>query len=48
MRSLRTIAEDFNYDYDAVEGTLRLELQLPAGSYVTCLLQHFLLLDDMS
>ncbi len=48
MRPLRVAAEAFNHDYDAAAGTLRLELSLPAGSYVTSLLEHFVVLNDVS
>ena len=46
MRPLRAVVESFSYDYDAAEKLLRLELSLPAGSYVTTLLEHFLLLEE--
>ena len=42
MRSLRVAVEDFGYEYDAGERCLRLELRLPAGSYLTSLLDHFI------
>ncbi len=42
MRSLRVVVEDFAYEYDAGERCLRLELRLPAGSYLTSLLDHFI------
>jgi len=41
MRQLRVGADSFDYEYDAAAATLRLELSLPAGSYVTSLLDHF-------
>jgi tRNA pseudouridine13 synthase len=46
MRPLRAVVESFSYDYDATEKLLRLEITLPAGSYVTTLLEHFLLLEQ--
>jgi tRNA pseudouridine13 synthase len=46
MRPLRAVAESLIYDYDAAQKLLRLELSLPAGSYVTTLLEHFLLLEE--
>ncbi len=48
MRALRALAEDFSYEYDAAEKLLRLSVKLPAGSYVTSLLAHFLLVEDAS
>ena len=48
MRPLRAIAEDFSYDYDAAAGVLELEFSLPAGSYATSLLAHFLEVRDAS
>jgi tRNA pseudouridine13 synthase len=46
MRPLRALVESFSYDYDAAAKLLRLELSLPAGGYVTTLLEHFLLLEE--
>lgn len=46
MRPLRAVAESLSYDYDAAAKLLRLEVSLPAGSYVTVLLEHFLLLEE--
>jgi tRNA pseudouridine13 synthase len=46
MRPLRAVVESFSYDYDAEEKLLRLEITLPAGSYVTTLMEHFLLLQQ--
>lgn len=46
MRPLRAVVESFSYDYDAAAQLLRLELSLPAGSYVTTLLEHFLLIEE--
>ena len=48
MRALRALAEDFSYEYDSEEKILRIEVKLPSGSYVTNLLAHFLVLDDVS
>ena len=48
MRPLRVAAESFSYDHDPAAGLLRLELSLPTGSYVTTMLDHFLVLDDAS
>lgn len=48
MRPLRAVAESLSYDYDAAAKLLRLELSLPAGSYVTTLLEHFLLLHEVN
>ena len=48
MRPLRVAADSFDYDYDATAATLRLELSLPTGSYVTTLLDHFVELEDVS
>ena len=42
MRALRVAVENFGYEYDAAEKVLRLELRLPAGSYLTSLLDHFI------
>ncbi len=42
MRALRVAASDFEYDYDEVQQTLEIKLRLPAGSYVTTLLDHVL------
>lgn len=41
MRALRVVPESFEYDYDAGARRLRLQLRLPAGSYLTSLLEHF-------
>jgi len=48
MRPLRVAPESFSFDYDSAAGLLQLELNLPTGSYVTTLLEHFLLLEDAS
>lgn len=42
MRSLRVLPEDFEYDYDAAGKIMRLQMRLPAGSYLTSLLAHFI------
>jgi tRNA pseudouridine13 synthase len=42
MRALRAVVDDFSYEYDAEERNLRLNLTLPAGSYVTTMLEHFI------
>ena len=48
MRPLRVAAESFSFDFDPATGLLQLELSLPTGSYVTTMLEHFLLLEDAS
>ena len=48
MRPLRALTEDLDYSYDPRAGILELELSLPAGSYVTSLLAHFLQARDAS
>ncbi len=42
LRALRVAVENFSYELDTIAKTLRLELRLPAGSYLTCLLDHFI------
>jgi tRNA pseudouridine13 synthase len=42
MRSLRVAVEDFDYRHDRAGGILTLEARLPAGSYMTSLLAHFM------
>ncbi|MCP4389419.1 MAG: tRNA pseudouridine(13) synthase TruD [Gammaproteobacteria bacterium] len=42
MRALRAAVEAFDYEFDEAQKTLRLELRLPAGSYMTSLLDHFI------
>jgi tRNA pseudouridine13 synthase len=42
MRALRVAAEDLEFGYDAGKATLELQLRLPAGSYMTTLLDHFI------
>jgi tRNA pseudouridine13 synthase len=48
MRPLRVAAESFSFDHDPAAGLLQLDLSLPTGSYVTTMLEHFLLLEDAS
>jgi tRNA pseudouridine13 synthase len=48
MRALRVVVEGFSYDYDAEKRNLWLKLTLPAGSYVTTMLEHFIDLKDAS
>lgn len=48
MRALRTVVDGFSYDYDAEKRNLWLKLSLPAGSYVTTMLEHFIDLKDAS
>jgi len=48
MRALRAVADDFSYNYDAEKRKLRLNVTLPAGSYVTTMLEHFINLKDVS
>ena len=48
MRPLRVGVDSLDYEYDDAAATLRLELELPAGSYVTSLLDHFVRLEDVS
>ncbi len=42
MRPIRAVVEDLKFEYMASEQTLELELRLPAGCYVTTVLDHFL------
>ena len=42
MRALRARADSLEYEYDDGSRTLRLSVCLPAGSYVTSLLDHFI------
>jgi tRNA pseudouridine13 synthase len=46
MRPLRVAADSLGYDYDAAEAVLEIELELPAGSYMTTVLEHFLVLKE--
>ena len=48
MRALRAVAENLAYSYDAGAESLSLEMQLPAGCYVTTLLAHFMSPRDAS
>ena len=48
MRALRVAVEDLAFDYDAAKRELRLETRLPAGSYLTVLIEHFARLEDAS
>lgn len=48
MRPLRVAVDDFSYDYNAGDQSLSLRLTLPPGSYVTCMLDHFIKLRDAS
>ncbi len=41
MRALRVAVPDLDYEYDAARKTLDLHFRLPAGSYATSLLDHF-------
>lgn len=45
-RASRAPAEDLDYRYDANAGVLELEVRLPAGSYLTSLLDHFIVTED--
>ena len=42
MRPLRVVVDDLQYELYAAEKCLLLELRLPAGSYLTSLLDHFI------
>lgn len=48
MRALRAVVDNFSYDYDAEDQSLLLKLDLPAGCYVTTVLDHFIKLQDAS
>jgi tRNA pseudouridine13 synthase len=48
MRPLRVVADNPGFDYDAEDQSLLLKVTLPAGSYVTTLLNHFITLRDAS
>ena len=41
MRPLRVAVEDFEFDYDGSSRMLSLQARLPAGSFMTSLLHHF-------
>ena len=43
MRPLRVVVEDFEYSLERAGSSLLLQARLPAGSYATTLLGHFLL-----
>lgn len=46
MRALRVAVDAFEYELDDVSKTLRLQLRLPAGCYMTSLLDHFVKLGE--
>jgi len=46
MRALRVSVGDFSYRHDRVEKNLLLKLRLPAGCYMTTLLDHFVETDS--
>ena len=48
MRPLRAVVENFSFDYIAEDQSLLLRLTLPAGCYVTTMLDHFITLQDAS
>jgi tRNA pseudouridine13 synthase len=48
MRPLRAVVDKLGYDYDAEDQSLCLQLSLPAGCYVTTMLDHFITLQDAS
>ncbi len=48
MRALRVAVEDLEFDYDAAKKILSLEVCLPAGSYLTTMLEHFVRVEDAS
>jgi tRNA pseudouridine13 synthase len=48
MRPLRVVADKLSFDYDAEDQSLVLKVALPAGSYVTTMLDHFITLRDAS
>ena len=41
MRALRVAPGDFEYSFERGSKTFRMQLSLPAGSYLTSLLDHF-------
>ena len=41
MRAQRAEPREFEYHYDGEQETLKIRLSLPAGSYLTSLLDHF-------
>ncbi len=48
MRAIRAVVDNFSYDYNVEDQSLLLKLDLPAGCYVTTVLDHFIRLDDAS
>jgi tRNA pseudouridine13 synthase len=46
MRPLRVVVDNLGFDYDAEDQSLLLKVALPAGCYVTTLLDHFITLRD--
>ena len=48
MRPLRVSVDKLSFDYDAKDQSLLINLELPAGCYVTTMLNHFITLQDAS
>ena len=48
MRALRAVVDQFSYEYDAANQSLRLKADLPSGCYMTTLLEHFIKARDVS
>lgn len=48
MRPLRAVVDRLSFEYDASDHSLLLTLALPAGCYVTTMLEHFITLHDAS
>lgn len=48
MRPLRAVVDKFSFDYNAEDQFLVLKLALPAGCYMTTMLDHFITLQDAS
>jgi len=48
MRAMRALVDNFSYVYNVEDQSLLLKLDLPAGCYVTTVLDHFIRLDDAS
>ncbi len=46
LRPLRAFAAELAFDFDATAALLTLEIELPAGCYLTTLLQHFVQLRE--
>ncbi|TNF87104.1 MAG: tRNA pseudouridine(13) synthase TruD [Gammaproteobacteria bacterium] len=46
MRALRVALDTFDYEHDPVAKTMRLQVSLPAGSYLTSLLAHFIAVSE--